>query len=258
MINEYYTSGLLLLLAICASAVQSTNLISNNSDYGAEKILCNCDKNLSESGDEPFVGSFDLVATHTYSNGNSRNDTFSFFFGHEKTAILIHAELNQPDLRMVFNPGDSSITALFEIKGNKSGYILPMNEKYWPGMRYALRPFDAGKGSELNSAGDTKILEGFLCRKMLSESNEYNAELWIAEGIPLTMQRVLSYQTVGAGKSQHELEQFEQFGVEGLPLEMHLTSKTGKADVIIRLINFRESVDDSIFSIEGHSVFPVD
>jgi hypothetical protein len=58
---------------------------------------------------------------------------------------------------------------------------------------------------------------------------------------------------VGAGKSIKEIELFDQLDVGGLPLEMSLSSKKGKADVKINLINFNEEVNDTIFSTEGHS-----
>lgn len=205
-----------------------------------------------------FTGSFDLIAEQNYPNGNARSDTISYYFGNEKTAIVIHDKRNQPDMRMVFHPADSAITALFEINGKKSGYILPMNDQHWPGMRHAFRSLGTRPKTETNYSGEAKAIEGYLCRKAIAESSDYDAVLWIAEDIPLSMMRVLSYQTVGEGKSQKELEQFDQFGAEGLPLEMHLTSKKGKADVTIRLENFKEEIDDSIFSIEGHSINEVE
>ena len=80
----------------------------------------------------------------------------------------------------------------------------------------------------------------------------------MTEEIPLSMVQVLSYQAIGAGKSLKELEQFEEFGVYGLPLEMNLTSKKGKANVAIRLVNFQKTVDPSIFSREGHTLSAID
>ena len=50
---------------------------------------------------------------------------------------------------------------------------------------------------------------------------------------------------------------FEKFGINSLPIEMELISKTGKADVIIKLVNFQENVPDDIFSTEGHNLSKV-
>lgn len=205
-----------------------------------------------------FVGSFDFIASQDYPNGTTRSDTISYFFGIRETAVLIHSRNNQPDMRLVINPADSTITGLFEIQGNKGGYVLPMNEQYWPGMRHAFPPAGSTVQSAKTPSGDSKIIEGYSCRKVLTESIDYSAELWMTDEIPLSMPQLLSYQAIGAGKSQKEVEQFNQFKVSGLPLEMTLTSKKGKANVTIRLSNFRKSVDESIFSKEGHKLATIE
>ena len=214
--------------------------------------------NINSINAQYFVGSFDLVASQIPSNGNSRSDTLSYYYGEYKTAIIIHSKRKQPEMRLVFDPRDSTITGLFKMKGKKSGYILPMDENHWPGMPYAFKTYGTGPRAELNYTGDSKEIEGLICQEVLAESNEYSASLWITGEIPLTMSSVLSYQSVGAGKSQKELEQFHQFEVEPLPLELNLKSKTGKSDIQIKIINLRKSVNDSIFSTEGHSLSKVE
>ncbi len=205
-----------------------------------------------------FLGSFDFIASQEYPNGTTRSDTISYFFGIQETAILIHAGKNQPDMRMVINAADSTITGLFEMQGKKGGYILPMNDHYWPAMRHAFQPNSNTVQPGKDPSGDSKMIEGYRCRKVLAESSDYNAELWVTNEIPLSMPQLLSYQAIGVGKSQKELEQFEQFGVDGLPLEMKLTSKKGKANVAIRLANFRKTLDESVFSREGHTLSAIE
>ncbi|SHM30296.1 protein of unknown function [Cyclobacterium lianum] len=108
------------------------------------------------------------------------------------------------------------------------------------------------------SGFESRTIEGYSCEKVYAESSDYKAEMWITHEIPLNMMQILSYQTVGAGKSQDELEQFEQFGVDGLPLQVNLSSKQGKAAVQLNLINFQDSVDEAIFSSLGHSLSQVE
>lgn len=207
---------------------------------------------------QTFVGSFDLVATQQYPNGNVRNDTIGYYFGSEKTAIRMFGRGNDSDMRMVFSPSDSTITTLFEINGKKGGFILPMDEAHWPGMPQAFRAYGIGPRTALNYTGEAQKIEGFTCREVVAENEDYTARLWLAEDIQLSMTHVLSYQSVGKGKSKREIELFEQFGVEGLPLILFLESKTDKADVTIRLINFSETLEELIFSTEGHSLTKVD
>lgn len=207
---------------------------------------------------QTFTGSFDLLVSHHYPNGKERSDTISYFFGQEQTAIIIYGKRRDPDMRMVFSPKDSTITSLFEMNGKKGGFILPMDDQHWPGMQYAMRPFDAGPQKQLNFTGKESEIEGFLCREVLAGNEEYSAKIMLTEDIPLSMSRVFSYQSVGAGKSQNEAELFDTFGIQTLPLELDLTSKKGKANVSIRLVHLSESIPDTVFSTEGHTLSKVD
>ena len=207
---------------------------------------------------QTFTGSFDLVVNHYYPNGNERIDTISYFFGKDKTAIIIYGKRRDPDMRMVFSPKDSTITNLFEMNGKKTGYILPMDEKHWPGMQYALRPYNAGPRKKLNYTGNETTLEGYHCREVLADNGKYFATIMLAEDIKLSMSSVFSYQSVGAGKSQDESGLFDKFGVQELPLELNLKSKEEKANVIIRVVNFNKAFPDTIFSTESHSLSKVE
>ncbi|PVW15806.1 hypothetical protein [Marixanthomonas spongiae] len=207
---------------------------------------------------QSFTGSFDLIISLHYKNENQRSDTLSYTFGKTKTALVIHTKRNQPDLRLVFNSKDSTITGLFDHKGKKGGYILPMNSTYWPAMDVAMRDYGTGPRTTLNYTGKTKEIEGHQTREVLAENEAYSASLWLPEAIELHMGSVLAYQSVGAGKDTEAVELFDQFGVEGLPLLMHLTSKTGRADVVLRVENLSETVDPAIFSSEGHSLSRVE
>ena len=205
-----------------------------------------------------FIGSFDLLVSPQHSNGKNLGDTLSYYFGKDKTALIIHAKRNQPDLRLVFNPQDSTITGLFEQYGKKGGYILPMNDKYWPGMNVAMRDYGTSPKAELNYSGNSKEIQGFQTHEVLAENDEYTASLWLSKTIELNMSSVLAYQSVGAGKDTKELKLFDQFGVEGLPLEMLLKSKNGHGNLIIRIINISRDIDEEVFKSEGYSLSKIE
>jgi len=213
-----------------------------------------CSSSISQS----YIGSFDLVASQNYTNGNIQRDTISYYFGNEKTAILIHGRGESQNMRMVFSTSDTIITSLFEINGKKGGFILPMNDDYWPGISHALRPYDKGPRKELNYTGKEKHIEGFTCREVLAENEDFNVVLWVAEDIPLSMTQVFSYQSVGKGKTIKEMEMLDKFGLKGLSLELILKSKQGGADVTIQLMNFTETFDENIFSTDGYELIEVE
>lgn len=207
---------------------------------------------------QTFTGSFDLVVRHHYPNGNERIDTISYFLGKDKSAMIMYGKRRDPDMRMVFNKQDSTITNLFEMNGKKGGYILPMDKKHWPGMQYALRPFNSGPRKKLNYTGNETTLEGYHCREVRAEIEEYAATMMLAEDIKLSMSSVFSYQSVGAGKSQDESNLFDKFGVQELPLLLNLKSKEGKANVVIRVVNIKKTFPDKVFSTAGHTLSSVE
>lgn len=207
---------------------------------------------------EQFTGSFDLHATLTYKNDRKSSDTINYYFTETKTAIYIHTPSNQPDMKMIFDFVDSTITSLFEVNGKKSGFILPMDEKHWPGLPESKSNTSTLVKQKSFYTGETKVIDGLECKEAKVEDDNYEVTLWLYEGYELSMLQVLSYQSVGKGKSKKELEMFEKFGINSLPIEMELISKTGKADVIIKLVNFQDNVPDDIFSTEGHNLSKVD
>lgn len=201
-----------------------------------------------------FTGSFDLVTGQEYANGNDRSDTLSFYFGENKTALIIHARGNQPDLRLVFSPKDSTITGLFEMNGKKGGYILPMNHKYWPAMDYALSDYGTGPRKQLNMTGEQKEINGYQCSGMVCENDKFEGIFWIADEIELTLVQVMAYQTVGAGKDTEAVEMLADFGIQGFSLlsQIHLFEK--KDVVLLSVVNMKNTFDEAIFNTEGHTL----
>lgn len=188
---------------------------------------------LSKPG---FIGSFDLVSEQTYKNGNVRHDTLKYTFAENKTTMTIIAKGNPREMKMIFNFADSTIKTEFVMNGKQGGYTLPMDLEHWPGMPRSYTK----EQSELDKSSKNKLIEGVETYKVTASSSEYDAELWMTDKYNLSMLQVLSYQSVGKGKSKKELELFEEFNLYNLPLLMKLKSKKGKADVEIRLVNFRD------------------
>ncbi len=183
-----------------------------------------------------FIGSFDLVSEQTYKNGNVRHDTLKYSFAENKTTMIILAKGNPREMKMIFNFADSTIKTEFVMNGKQGGYTLPMDLEHWPGMprSYTIEQ------SALDKSSENKLIEGIETYKVTASSNDYDAELWVTDKYNLSMLQVLSYQSVGKGKSKKELELFEEFELYNLPLLMKLKSKKGKADVVIRLVNFKD------------------
>ncbi|WP_152558108.1 DUF4412 domain-containing protein [Altibacter lentus] len=199
-----------------------------------------------------FTGSFDLVVAQQYPNGNVRTDTVSYFFTPKRIAMILHGRGKESDMRMIFDNDTEEIVVLFLLDGKKLGYTLPMDEAHWPGMPHALK--SPPKTLPLATSGSEKEIEGRKTREVRSENDDYVATVWIDIDIPLSMTQVLSYQSVGKGKSKKEIELFNQLGVSGFPLEVLLKSKKGKADVQLKVINLSTNVDAAVFSSEGYTV----
>lgn len=194
---------------------------------------------------------FTLISSQTNSSGTTRTDSITYAFEGTNVAMIIHDQHGQPDVPMVFDAGAKTITQLFEMNRRKGGFVFPMTEKRWPGMAYATHT--SGTDESVRYTGKTKTIEGHVCKQAMASNAKYTATVWVAEDIPLSMLRVFSYQSVGAGKSTEEADLLAEMSMKGFPMEMHLKSLTDKPDVHLRITDFQEHVDPTMFSTEGYS-----
>ncbi|MCB0764244.1 MAG: hypothetical protein R2815_09870 [Flavobacteriales bacterium] len=194
--------------------------------------------------------SFMLVSSSTNASGNTRMDSIAYSFNGPDVAIRIHGGPRQPDVRLIFDPAAGTITQLHEINGRKGGFVFPMSEKRWPGMPHSTattaRP-------EPPSGQRTRTIDGHDCLEVKVNGTEYTGIAWVAEDIPLSMERVFSYQSVGGGKQTKEADQFAEFGLTGLPLEMQLTSAKNGSDIRLKVAHYTGTVDASLFDTSGHT-----
>ncbi|MBK9175259.1 MAG: DUF4412 domain-containing protein [Flavobacteriales bacterium] len=206
---------------------------------------------LSTATAQEFSCSFALVVSETKSDGDTHIDSMTYHFQGANAAMVMYGRNGQPDVRMVFDNAARTITQLFILNGRKGGFVFPMSEKRWPGMAYSETA--PAVDTPVQYTGKTKTLQGHTCREARMTSTRYNATAWIAHDIPLSLLRVFSYHSVGAGKSTAEVELLAQMGMTGLAMEMQLESLTEKPDVTLRVENYRESADPAMFSTEGYS-----
>ncbi|MCW8980569.1 MAG: hypothetical protein OQJ83_04210 [Altibacter sp.] len=203
---------------------------------------------------QSFKGSFDLKISQERSSGNRHTDSISYFFGEDKTSIIIRTGGNQPDLQLIFNPTDSIITGLFETNGKKGGYILPMNEKYWPTMKYATGEKDIVSNSELNYTERKKDINSYITHEVSCSNDKMEATLWIAEEIELSLTQVMAYQFVGSGKEGEDIKIIADCGIKGLALYTNLFDKQRNSTIILQIVNLSTEIDSEIFNTEGHEL----
>ena len=201
-----------------------------------------------------FTGSFDLVTGPEYASENNRCETLSYFFGEDKTALIIHARGNQPDLRLVFSPKDSTITGLFEMNEKKGGYILPMNQKYWPAMDYALTDYGTGPRKQLDLTGEQKEINGYPCNEISCNNDKFEGTFWIANEIEMSLVQALAYRTVGAGKDTGAVEMLASCGMQGFTMLAKLRLFEKKDVIMLSIINMSDTFDEAVFSTEGHTL----
>ncbi|MCB0466533.1 MAG: hypothetical protein KDC78_12805 [Aequorivita sp.] len=203
---------------------------------------------------QSFKGSFDLKISQESNNGNQHIETVSYFFGEEKTAIIMHAGGNQPDLRLVFNPADSIISGLFEMNGKKGGYILPMNEKYWPTMKYALGEKDVLSNSEVNYTENKKEINGYNTKEVSCSNDKMEATFWIAEEIELSLTQVMAYQFVGSGKEGEDIKMLADCGIMKLALNTNLFDKQRNSNIVLEIENFSTEIDSEVFNTNDYEL----
>lgn len=214
--------------------------------------------NTSFSSAQSFTGSFTMITSQAYQSGNTREDVMYFAFGEDKTAMSVEGRGNDPGIVLIFDFPAKTITQLFEMRGEKKGFILPMDEKQWPGMSYATDAPSPAEKSKTTRTGKTKTIEGYTCHEVLASNAEYDFRMWVAPEIPLTMTEILSYQSVGKGESREEVEMMNALAVEGFPLEMELTSKTGKSDVHLVVSDIKTTLSADAFDTTGHELVKIE
>ncbi|QIE58870.1 hypothetical protein G5B37_04625 [Rasiella rasia] len=200
---------------------------------------------------QSFTGSFDFVVAQENQNGNVRTDTVSYFFSKNQTAIIIHAKKNE-DLRLLFNPTDSTITGLYELNGTKGGYILPMNKKYWPGMHHALLNDSLDTIQQKESFGDTKRINEYDCHEISCNNANYEGTFWTTDKIAINLIQILAYQSVGAGEDTDFIDMLSDCGVSEFAMEASFNDKKRESQITARIINLSDTINTAAFSVEGH------
>ncbi|MCG2419023.1 hypothetical protein K8089_08300 [Aequorivita sp. F47161] len=203
---------------------------------------------------QSFKGSFDLKISQESNDGNQHIETISYYFGEEKTATIIHARGNQPSLRLIFNPADSTITGTYEMNDKKGGYILPMNNKYWPTMKYALGEKDTLNNSERNFTSNKKEIETYNTTAISCSNDKIDATFWIAEEIELSLTQVMAYQFVGSGEEGDDLEMLANCGIKSLALYTSLFDKKRNSTIILQIENLSTKVDITVFNTSGYNL----
>ena len=75
--------------------------------------------------------------------------------------------------RVVFNPKDSTWTMLLSFNNVKQGSRVHRSEMFL--MR------DSVQAIKVKNTGSTRIIEGYHCKKIIAESKNYTAEIWITK-----------------------------------------------------------------------------
>ena len=200
-----------------------------------------------------FIGQFQCITSQESQNGNTRIDTMNYFFGKEKTALIIKAGGNQPDLRLVFSKADSTITGLFKNNGKKGGYILPMNKKYWPAIEIAL-PKANNTEETFKISSDEKMIDGYVCHYLECTTEEFTGNFWMTPEIPLTLPQILAYSFVGAGEETSELDWLLTCEAQHFILLAEIEDKKRNARITIQIQNIDNSVNDAMFNMEDYSL----
>ncbi len=211
-------------------------------------------------GVEPsnFIGSLEMLIEQYAANGQRKKDedgNISWFIDEYKVAIVPVAKLNgeQQDTRMIVNRKKGTMTMLTNDGGEKQGVIMKMND-------INLNIEDTELEEEIENTtvkitNETKIIDGYKCKKVLASSDDVETETWITDQVPLSIDKLfglMSFNIQSKGKNPYE----EKFGhIKGLPIESTSKDKTTGEVSKMSIKNIvRGYVDKSKFSTEGYQM----
>lgn len=153
--------------------------------------------------------------------------------------------------RTIFDKKEKTMTMLVEKEGmEKMAMVRKMNDA-------ADLAGKEPKDFKITTAEETKMIDGYNCKKVIVETNETNSEMWMTEDINLNYSETFSMINRGNGPASSAAPQMENYkDLKGSPLEMTFTNKkTGSVSHIWITDIVKEKVDESFFDTSSYKVY---
>jgi len=205
------------------------------------------------AGQEPFNGSF-LMSFK--SDVESKND-FPMLWNIEKLksggrmVLEIQDEMQKKGIskRVMFNPSDSTWMMLMEYNLVKQGTRIKASKMFTDSLKQTN--FQVIKKNEKN------IIEGYKCKKITLESDQYFSEAWVTSDIKFNlgyMYKLLSHCGL-MGEFVSKGDWFTYKNISGMVLEVTSKNKSTNQTYTMSISTIKPGIiTESFFSTKGFKI----
>lgn len=168
----------------------------------------------------------------------------------ERSLMELRSAEGDVIFKNIFNAQAQSMTQLTEKGKDKLAMIRKMPD-------YSKLIEDEAGGTTITVTNESKVIDGFTCKKVIAESGKSISDMWVTDQTGLTYEDL--YKTMkrsrGAGASQVAYLSLTK-EINGIPLLIETREKKKPQDVtVVTIKNIRkETVSDDVFSISGYEV----
>lgn len=199
-----------------------------------------------------FIGSFQIEVKE-YNGDRLKKDyplTLSYFFDSYQFAFQVPAD-NGAETIMIIDRRTRKITnKITDENGNKTAMIMPMLR-----VKTTVQDNGAPDGDfTLRPTGNTRTIEGFLCKEYAFEDEDQTGTLWVTEEWNFDYS-IFSDVVQAKNASTGQLTNWgTAAGISGVVLESRMQDKRGNEVQEFFLRNIRQGRNDEVFSTAGYEV----
>lgn len=113
-----------------------------------------------------------------------------------------------------------------------------------------------GTVPKITKTGETKTIDGYLCEKIIAETEESKSVMWITKDLGLQygdLYKIIASGNNGPQAQSGNLPAMKE--MNGFPIEMEVTTKKKAETVTIRIKNISKApINSATFSTEGYQI----
>jgi len=164
-----------------------------------------------------------------------------------KIALTPQVTGTQGQMKIIVDHTAKKQYMLMDANGQKMAMAMDMTD--------IEKAIEQSKDPKITITKETKVIDGYKCTKVITETDESISEMWLTEDLGLNYGDL--YKMVSSNKSP----QGSNYGipamknVKGFPVQMVITDKKKNEAMTINIKNISKAkVEDKSFSMEGYQM----
>lgn len=164
-----------------------------------------------------------------------------------KIALTPQVAGTQGQMKIIVDHGAKKQYMLMDANGQKMAMAMDMTD--------IEKAIEESKDPKITITKESKVIDGYKCTKVITETAETNSEMWLTEDLGLNYGDL--YKMVSSNKSP----QGSNYGIpamkniKGFPVQMVITDKKKNEPMNINIKNISKAkVDEKAFSLAGYQM----